>query len=241
MKIYSIIPARGGSKRVPGKNIMLLKGHPLIAYSIRASLKSKLIQRTIVSTDTREIAIHAEKYGGEVPFLRPEEISKDKSTDYEFMNHAIQWFSEKESMIPDYLILLRPTTPIRDPKIIDDAISTFQRNREATALRSVHEMSETAYKCFEIENNLLKTLCSGVFELDEANATSQEFPRTYAANGYVDIIKPSFVLENEKLFGNKVLAYITDLTYEVDTTADFELLEMTVNNKEEELKMLFNN
>jgi len=227
--IFSIIPARSGSKGIPGKNIKLLNGIPLIAFSIRISLESSKISRTIVSTDSEEIASIAKEYGAEVPFLRPAAISGDKSTDFEFFIHAIEWFKFNEEKIPDYFVHLRPTSPLRDPKIIDIAIDYFINNPEASALRSVHEMSESAYKCFEIENNMLKTVGTGSFELDSANNARQEFPSTYFANGYIDIISSKYVLENRRIHGDKVIPFITHPIIEIDTSEDFEILEFQIS------------
>ena len=128
--IFSIIPARSGSKGIPGKNIKLLNGIPLIAFSIQASLKSENISRTIVSTDSEEIANIARKFGAEVPFLRPSAISGDNSTDFEFFIHAIEWFKTNEGKIPDYFVHLRPTTPLREPNVIDKAINYFINHPE---------------------------------------------------------------------------------------------------------------
>ncbi len=162
--IISIIPARGGSKGVPKKNIRVLNGFPLIAYSIKASQHSKLISRTVVSTDSEEIASVARKYGAEVPFLRPVEISNDQSSDYEFIAHALEWFGKNDGSVPDYLVHLRPTTPTRDVSIVDAAISLFLDREDSTALRSVHEMPESAYKCFEIENLYVSLLVVNCFK-----------------------------------------------------------------------------
>jgi CMP-N-acetylneuraminic acid synthetase len=223
--IISIIPARAGSKGIPSKNIRLLNGEPLIVYSIKASLNTELISRTIVSTDSEEIAEIAKKHGSEVPFLRPKAISGDKSTDYDFFLHTINWFEKNEDYIPEYFVHLRPTTPLRDPSVINRAIELFINNKSATSLRSVHEMSESAYKCFEVEDNKLKMIVTGSFELDRANDPRQGFPTTFYANGYVDIIKSRFVIENKKIHGNCVLPFITDIVVEVDTLEDLIFLE----------------
>jgi len=153
--IVALIPARSGSKGVPNKNIKLLAGFPLIAYSIKAALKSKLIDRVIVSTDSKEYAEIAREYGAEVPFLRPNEFSGDRATDTQFFKHAIYWFKENEGEVPEYFAHIRPTTPLRNPQVIDAALKSFMGS-DFTALRSVHKMSESSYKSFEIENDKLK-------------------------------------------------------------------------------------
>lgn len=228
--IIALIPARSGSKGVPDKNIKLLAGKPLLAYSIMVAKKIELIGRVIVSTNSETYAAISKEYGAEVPVLRPEEFSGDRSTDYEFIKHMLDWLKDNENYQPEYIVHLRPTTPLRDPKVVNEAIISLMNSPYATSLRSVHEMSESAYKTFEIENNKLKTVCTNSFELDSANNARQTFPKTYAANGYVDILKTSYIIKNKKIHGNKVFAFITNKTIEVDTINDFHLLEFEIKN-----------
>ncbi len=239
MNIIAVIPARFGSKGVPGKNIKELAGKPLIAYSILAGIKSKLIDRVIVSTDSDEYASISKDYGAEVPFIRPNEYSDDNSTDYDFVKHLLDWLAEYEGNTPDYIVHLRPTTPFRDPKVLDNAIKKFINNTEVTSLRSAHEMPETAYKQFELEGKYFKTICTGSFDLDDANNSRQSFPKTYTPNGYVDILKTSYILGKNLLHGNRVLGFITDFTVEVDSIEDFEFLEWQINKKNNLLNSLF--
>ena len=161
MKIIAVIPARSGSKGVTNKNIRELAGRPLIGYSIMVAKMAKLIDRIIVSTDSEKYASLAIEYGAEVPFLRPSEYSGDKSTDYDFVKHLLDWLADNEDVLPDYIVHLRPTTPFRDPDVLDNAIRKFMNNTEATSLRSAHEMPESAYKQFELDNKYFKTICTG--------------------------------------------------------------------------------
>lgn len=239
MKIIAVIPARSGSKGLPNKNIKELVGKPLIAYSISAGLKSKLIDRVIVSTDSDEYASISKDYGAEIPFKRPNEYSGDDSTDYDFVKHLLEWIAENEDSTPEYIIHLRPTTPLRDPSILDSAIEKFMNNVDATSLRSAHEMPETAYKQFELEGEFFKTICTGSFEIDNANQSRQSFPQTYSPNGYVDVLRTSFILDNHMLHGNRVMGYLTDFTTEVDTLDDFKYLEWQINKNEDLLNKLF--
>ena len=239
MKIIAVIPARSGSKGLPNKNIKELAGKPLIAYSVSAGIKSKLIDRVIVSTDSDEYASISKDYGAEVPFLRPNEYSGDDSTDYDFVKHLLDWLAKNEGNTPDYIIHLRPTTPLRDPSVLDNAIEKFMNNAEATSLRSAHEMPETAYKQFELDDKYFKTICTGSFDLDDANNSRQSFPETYAPNGYVDILKTSHILRKKLLHGNRVMGYITDYTIEVDTEEDFGFLEWQINKNNNLVKTLF--
>lgn len=225
-KTYAIIPARCGSKGVPDKNIKLLSGKPLIAYSIMAARKSTFIDRVVVSTDSSKYAEIALEFGAEAPFIRPAEFSTDQSGDPEVMNHALDWFQENNWVEPSLIVHLRPTTPFRDPVILDDAIKHFRKLPVDTALRSVHEMSNTAYKSFEIDNGLLKNTITGDFNLDASNHPRQFYPKTYDCNGYVDILRTSFIKNNtEKIHGNNVYAFVTPFVGEVDTLEEFEYLE----------------
>ena len=138
-KVFAIIPARGGSKGVPKKNIRPLAGYPLIAYSIAAARLCSRIDRVIVSTDSEQIAELSRKYGAEVPFMRSPALAGNLSTDREFVIHALEWFGKNEAAVPDYLVHLRPTTPLRDPTLIDEAIAALMSDPEATSLRSGHE------------------------------------------------------------------------------------------------------
>jgi N-acylneuraminate cytidylyltransferase len=224
-KVIALIPARAGSKGVPNKNIRTLGEYPLIAWSIMAAKKSRLIDRVIVSTDSDEYAKLAIKFGAEAPFLRPLEISGDRSTDYDFIAHALDWLALNGGQ-PDYIAHLRPTTPFRSPSIINSAIETFQNApKNITALRSAHEMSESAYKTFEItEDGRFKRVGGEGTALDASNNARQQFPTTYQANGYVDVLSASFIRESGLIHGDWVMPFITPSVIEVDTEDDFSQL-----------------
>ena len=126
-EVLAIIPARGGSKTIPKKNIRPLDGHPLIAYSIAAGHKSRQVTRVILSTDDEEIAEVARAYGGEVPFLRPADLARDETPDLPVFQHALNWLAEKEGYLPEAVVQLRPTSPIRPPECVDRGISGAAR------------------------------------------------------------------------------------------------------------------
>lgn len=240
-KVVALIPARSGSKGIANKNIHLLSGQPVFAYSIKAALKSSLIDRVIVSTDSQKYADIALSYGAEVPFLRPKEISEDAATDLQFFNHAIDWFRNSEGHIPEYFIHLRPTTPLRFPHIIDKAIKHFiESGSEYTALRSCHPMSESSYKTFEIENQKLKGLCNYGFDIEGLNLGRQTYPRTYDCNGYVDIIRSELIQKKDKLHGDSVMAYVTEKAYEIDEPSDLDLIEYIITKYPKYIERLFN-
>jgi len=224
VEIVGVIPARGGSKGIPGKNIKLLGGYPLIAYSIIASRLSGVVDRTIVSTDSDEIQKIALRYGADVPFLRPVEFAQDDSTDYHVVNHAIEWMKENEATVPEFIVYLRPTTPLRDPGLIDDAIGNIKAREEATSLRSAHPAPETPYKWFKLKDgSFFESLFDGMSN-EEINGPRQNFPEAYMPDGYVDIFRTSFVSEVGKLLGDKMISFISPTCSEVDTAEDFEYL-----------------
>lgn len=235
--IVAIIPARSGSKGVPDKNIRHIGGLPLMAYSIIAALKASLIDRVIVSTDSEEYAKLAESYGAEVPFIRPKSISGDLSPDIAFFSHAINWFEENENFVPEYFVHLRPTTPLRDSEVLDDAIKEFVGSKYS-ALRSCHKMSESSYKTFEVDQDILKCICSGDYNIESSNVARQAFPATYDANGYIDIVRSKMVKQYGVIHGDKVKAFVTDTTYEIDEMEDIDFLEYIVQKKSQ-YKTLF--
>ena len=221
-KIIAFILARSGSKSIKDKNIKILNGKPLIAWSIQACLKSKFINKVVISTDSKKYAKIAKKYGADEIIIRPKKISKDKSTDYEAIIHAILNLKYSDY---DLIAHIRPTTPQRDILDIDNAIKKFAISKY-NSLRSVHKMSESAYKSFEIsKKNQLKPIANLKFSLDDLNKPRQAFKNTYVANGVIDIYRKKFILKNKKLFGKKVIAYITKHTEEIDSLNQFNYID----------------
>ncbi len=238
--VVALIPARAGSKGVRGKNLRRLMGYPLIAYSIRAALETPGIDRVLFSTESEEYAEIARGYGAETPFLRPAELASDEATDYEVVFHALEWLKANSAEVPRWVVHLRPTTPLRDPDLIDQAIRTIRNHDQATALRSVHEMPETAYKMMQIHEGRLLCAFTESPELDEGNRPRQQYPKTYQPNGYVDVLKSEFVLNHPgKVHGNHVLAFETPPVVEVDSENDFHLLEFSLAQNDSLFKRLF--
>lgn len=230
-KVFALIPARGGSKGVPKKNIKVLGGYPMVAYSIVAARLCHGIERVIVSTDSPEIADIARSYGAEVPFLRPPEFAQDSSPNIDFIRHALDWFQTNERREPDLLIQVLPTTPLRDPVLIDSAIQRIQEKPEATSLRSVHQLAEPPQKMMGIKGEFLVGFFPDDPRPEYYNLPRQTFAPSYQPNGYVDIIKTSFVRSGRGLFGPKILAFITPVTAEVDRPEDFEYLKYLIEKK----------
>jgi len=216
---------------VPKKNIKLLGGYPLIAFTIVAAKLCSEIKRVIVSTDSDEIAETARTYGAEVPFMRPPELAQDNSPDIDFIGHALNWFQSHEASQPDFLVLLRPTTPLRDPVLIDSAILTIRSSIEATSLRSVHQLPEPPQKMMGIQDGFLVGLFPHDPRPEYYDLPRQAFPPAYNPNGYVDITRPDFVRKSNTLHGPRILAFVTPFAAEVDSPEEFEYLEYLIEKK----------
>lgn len=241
-EFVAIIPARGGSKGIPRKNIINISGFPLIAYTIVAAKLSKFIDRVVVSTDDNEIAKIALQFGAEIPFLRPKKYATSKSTDLEFVQHALNWFQENEGNAPDYLVHLRPTTPLRDPVVIDKAIKIMLEDQQATALRSGYEIRESPYKLLKIEKGFFKGLFPDDPRPEYYNLPRQSFPSVYQPNGYVDILKSNYILNSGRLHGDKIIGFITKDVGELDKMEDLKMMEYLLHKEEFDIyKHLTNN
>jgi len=238
--VVALVPARSGSKGIKNKNLRVLQGKSLLDWSIRAGRETQGVSRVVVSTNSTEYAEVAKKAGAEVPFLRPDSISQDKSVDFEFVKHALDFFSS-EGQIPDLIVHLRPTTPFRDPKIMDQAIlEGFKRRAGVTSMRSVHVMSESAYKSFEIsDSGNLVSAFSKSKELDPANAGRQSFPKTYSPNGYIDLLYPDQILNSGLLHGDNVSPIITENTIEIDGEPELSMAQALVSMNVEIFNRVF--
>lgn len=223
LKTVIAIPARGNSKSILDKNIKNIAGQPLISYTILDALRMDNIFGSYVSTDSIKIKKVAEKYGGDVPFLRPSKYAEDNSPDVQWVKHFLAWFRLIYETLPSYLISLRPTTPCRKVEILNEALITLKSNPEATSLRSVELFPETPYKWVKIDKE-------GYFQplLDEDRdahmKSKQDKPNVYRPNGYIDIYKTSTILKGS-LCGNKILSFITPLSVEIDNQETFDLAE----------------
>lgn len=228
--VVAIIPARSGSKSIKDKNLANLGGYPLLAYSIVAAKLSKRVGRVLLSTDSERYAELGRRFGAEAPFLRPPELSSDRSTDRDFMVHAMEWMRDHDGNLPEYWVHLRPTTPLRNPAHIDMAIAMLEARPEATALRSAHPSPESPFKWFR-RNNLgfLTALTSDDTSLDRFNLPRQAYPEVFIPDGYVDIVRSSFVLGSGLFHGDRVIGYISPPCTEVDSPGELERIEFQLN------------
>jgi N-acylneuraminate cytidylyltransferase/CMP-N,N'-diacetyllegionaminic acid synthase len=221
--ILALIPARGGSKGLPRKNIKTLLGKPLIAWTIEQALASKYLDKVIVSTDDREIAEVSKKYSAEVPFIRPKELAEDDTKGINVILHVINWI-EKNNKKYDLIILLQPTSPLRTSEDIDNAISLFFL-KKANAIVSVCEVDHHPLRA----NTLPEDGCMKDFIKPEiTNKNRQELPKYYRLNGAIYLAYWDYLKEQKTFFGKKTFACIMpqDKSIDIDSEIDFELTKI---------------
>lgn len=215
MKIVALIPARGGSKSIPRKNIISYLGKPLIAHSIEIALKSSYITDVIVSTDDREIADIAKSYGAKVPFMRPKEISEDLSNDLEVFTHYLQHDN------PDIIVHLRPTYPNRNLYFLNKCIERFL-DSNCDSLRTVVFQEKSPYKMYRIIDNNLIPLFENIEKMKEPyNQCRQILPTCYLHNGCIDIVRSSVVMKGS-MCGKNILPIIMNKNDDIDTREDLK-------------------
>jgi len=225
-EILAVVPARGGSKSIPRKNLIPVGGKPLIAYSIEHAKTSRFVTRTVVSTDDAEIAAVARTYGGEVPFMRPAAYAQDMSPDIDVFRHALQWLADHEGYRPELVVHLRPTGPVRRVELIDQAIALMLEHPEADALRSVSVPMQTPYKMWRIEGAYLRPLLTLEGMREPYCMPRQSLPEVWWQNGYVDIVRPRVILELGLMCGHTILPFLVDEPIlEIDYAESLPLVE----------------
>lgn len=230
--ILAIIPARGGSKGIPRKNIRPFAGYPLIAWSIAAAKQSSLVTRIIVSTDDEEIAAVAREWGAETPFLRPAELAQDKTTDLPVFEHALKWLEEIEGYHPDVVVQLRPTSPIRPRTMVDEAVNALLNHEDADCVRGVVPAAQNPFKMwrFNGEEKPLSQLLEVPGIAEPYNAPRQVLPPVYWQTGHIDAIRASTIVNKKSLTGDIVYPLVIDpkFTVDIDTLADWAKYEAVI-------------
>jgi len=221
-EVLALIPARGGSKSIPMKNIALLAGKPLISYSIEVAQQCRRISRVIVSTDSEQIRQVSLSCGAEVPFMRPAEFAEDDTTDLPVFTHALKWLSEHEAYRPDIVVHVRPTTPLRTPERVDAAIAALIADPEADSVRAVSPPLQNPFKMWTLGDTYLDPLIDiGIPE--PYNQPRQSLPTVYWQTGYIDVVRTSTLLAKESMTGDRILPYIVDEQFVVDIDQPFSL------------------
>ena len=233
-EILALIPARGGSKGIPRKNIRNFAGYPLIAWSIAAAKQSQFVTRVIVSTDDEEIAAVARTHAAETPFLRPAEFAQDNTTDLPVFEHALAWLEANEHYQPDVLIQLRPTSPIRPRDCVDSAIRILTEHEDADCVRGVVPAGQNPHKMWRFAgadrpmNPLLEV--DGIAE--PYNAPRQILPPVYWQTGHIDVIRVSTIKEKHSLTGDVIYPLVIDPRYtvDIDNLSDWAKYEVLANS-----------
>ncbi len=231
-EVLAIIPARGGSKGIPRKNIRPFAGYPLIAYSIAAGLQAETVTRVIVSTDDEEIASVARTWGAETPFLRPAEHAQDQTTDLPVFQHALDWLAQNENYRPDIVVQLRPTSPVRPHDCVDHAVRILLSHPQADSVRGVVPAGQNPHKMWRIEkmdSRMIPLLeVEGIAE--PYNAPRQALPPVFWQTGHVDAVRPAVILEQGSMSGAVIFPLELDprFTVDLDTLNDWARAEWLV-------------
>ncbi len=227
----AVITARGGSKSIPRKNIKPLGGKPLIGWTIDAALQSRMLSRVIVSTDDAEIAQAARECGAETPFLRPPELAQDDSSSISVVLHALQWLEEQERFLPDYVLLLQPTSPFRNAEDIRGAIALAEARR-ASAVVSVSEAQSHPYLCKRMLNDA--TLADFV-PSQRVYQRRQDMLSAYALNGAIYLNRREALLRDQTLLPKGTLAYVMppERSLDIDTPWDWHIAELILKERVE--------
>ena len=233
-EILALIPARGGSKGIPRKNIRSFAGYPLIAWSIAAAKQSELVTRVILSTDDEEIASVARQFGAETPFLRPEELAQDKTTDLPVFEHTLQWLEENEGYRPEIMVQLRPTSPIRPREMLDDAIRILFEHPDADCVRGVVPAGQNPFKMWRFDGNdkPMKPLLGVDGIAEPYNAPRQILPPVYWQTGHIDAIRVSTIRNKQSLTGDVIYPLVIDPRYtvDIDNLSDWAKYEALVSS-----------
>ena len=230
MNILAIIPARGGSKGIPRKNIKLLAGKPLIAYSIEVAIKSKFINKIVVSTDDDEIAQISKNYNSEV-VMRPKEMAKDDSPTIDSVIHVLNFMGKKEYFV-DLVVLLQPTSPLRTQKDVDNAIKLFIKNKDkCDSLVSVCEFEHSPYWGLKVESEYLKPIFGNKY----LKTRRQELPKSFIPNGAIFISTPKKLKEFKTFYSPRTLSYImpAEKSIDMDSQMDFMLAQLILEEEKD--------
>jgi len=233
-EVLVVIPARGGSKSIPHKNIRSFAGYPLIAYSIAAGLAAETVTRVIVSSDDPEILAVARRYGAETPFQRPEEYSQDQTPDLPVFQHALQWLEENEGYRPDIVVQLRPTSPFRRVAHIDQAVYSLLERPDADAIRTVCIPFQNPFKMWRIgPNGLMMPLLETKFN-EPYNMPRQALPEVYWQTGYVDAAWTDTIQAQDSMTGRNILPLIIDPSewIDIDSPDDWRRAERLLESGE---------
>lgn len=233
-EVLALIPARGGSKSIPRKNIREFAGHPLIAYSIAAALAAETISRLVLSTDDEGIAEIGREYGAEVPFIRPDELSQDNTPDIPVFQHALNWLETNEAYQPEIVVQLRPTSPLRKKSHIDQAVWRLLEHPEADSIRTVCVPFQNPYKMWRINKNGFMQPVMTIDLPEPYNLPRQVLPDVYWQTGYVDAAWSDTIRGKNSMTGEYILPLIigADEWIDIDSQDDWRRAERLLESGE---------
>jgi CMP-N,N'-diacetyllegionaminic acid synthase len=229
MKVVAIVPAKGDSKRVPGKNLRMMLGKPLVAWAIEAAKKSSMVGRVIVSTSDEKIAEVARKYGAEVPFMEPVEIAASGGNIEGALLHAVEWLKKNENYVPDAVVLLQTTNPLRRVEDIDNAIEQFKRSGADSTVAVCEALGNhnPAWMLMKDERHGAR-MFSGADIRSISSMWSQDLPKCYLRNDIAYVFKPSNLYQTPpNLYGDRVDLLVMDEIFDTDinTPEDWHMTE----------------
>lgn len=230
-KILAVIPARGGSKGVPRKNVRPVCGKPLIVYTIETALASRhLLNHIIVSTDDEEIAAIARQNGAEVPFMRPSELAGDQTPTLPVLQHAVNFVENNEDLTLDWVLLLQPTTPLRIAEDIETSINLARKSRCDSIISVVQVFAEHPIFMKRIENNRLLDYC---FEEKEGTRRQDSGPPAYMKNGAIYLTRRDVLMRNNSIWGNAIEPYVMppERSVNIDNEIDLKLAEILMSER----------
>jgi N-acylneuraminate cytidylyltransferase/CMP-N,N'-diacetyllegionaminic acid synthase len=227
--VLAIITARKGSKGIPGKNIKTLAGKPLIAWTIEQALSSHMISKVIVSTDCKTIASVSKRYGADVPFMRPSSLAKDNSPHIDVVIHAVEWLESMRNEVFDYVMLLQPTSPLRNVRDINDSIKLALK-KKADAVIGVKRISLPLRYLKNVDK---KGTLKNSFNMGEKYSHRGSSPYTYYENGAIYIIRRKTLFAKKTLYTRNTFAYLMpeERSIDIDTPWDFYTADLILKEK----------
>jgi N-acylneuraminate cytidylyltransferase len=233
----ALVPARGGSKSIPRKNLRPLGGHPLISWSIVAGQAAASVGAVVVSTDDVEIADVARRYGADVPFLRPAELAENETPDLPVFAHALRWLERERGWRPELVVQLRPTSPFRPPGMVDDAVALLRAHPDASSLRAVTSPGQNPFKMWRLDGSYLEPLLGSMGE-ELFNEPRQRLPLAFWQTGHVDAVRPRTIFAEGSMTGRRIVSFVVDPRHavDIDTSEQWAFAEWLLERGDLELE-----
>ncbi len=230
-RVLAVIPARGGSKGVPRKNIRDLCGKPVIAWTIETALAAgDELHRVIVSTDDPEIAVAAHAFGAEAPFMRPAELATDEAPGLPVIQHAVKFVEEEEGAPVDWVLILQPTAPFRNADDISESLRLAREGGCDSVISVTRVLAEHPILMKKIENGRLLPYC---IEEKEGTRRQDYDPPAYIRNGAIYLTRRDVLMENNSIWGEVIRPYVMpeERSYDIDSERDFRLVELVMRER----------